>query len=197
MIWLISEIVLPIIVAGILGLAFGIWVANRYFDRKVQARDAQIAQLKLERDNAAANRPASGSQLEVPPVRAPATDKTSRPKPIHLDEASDDGNVDSGKDRKEPTLATAAEDAPVESGVKPAGIAAARNGKADDLRAISGVGPKIEESLHEMGIYHYDQIAGWSEANAAWVDGFLKFTGRVGREKWIEQAQELASNEDG
>ena len=49
MIWLLSEILLPIIVAGIIGLGFGIWVANRYFDRKVQERDAQIAKLKLER----------------------------------------------------------------------------------------------------------------------------------------------------
>ncbi len=47
-----------------------------------------------------------------------------------------------------------------------------------------------------MGVYHYDQIARWSEANASWVDAELKFIGRVAREKWVEQAQELASNDD-
>ena len=185
-----SEILLPIIVAGVVGLAFGIWVANRYFDRKVQVRDAQIARLKLERDNAAANRPASGSQLEVPPVRAPAKDETTRSKPIKLDDGGEKG-------RSEPTLGNPVDAAPAVAGVKPDGLPAAREGKADDLRAISGVGPKIEQALHALGVYHYDQIARWSEANAAWVDDELKFKGRVGREKWVEQAQELASNEDG
>ena len=189
MIWLVSEIVLPIIVAGVLGLAFGIWVANRYFDRKVQARDAQIAALKLERDNAAANRPASGSNLMVPPVRAPAKDETTRHKPIRLE-------ADTGKDRTEPTLAKSTVGETGVAGVKPDGLTAAREAKPDDLQAISGVGPKIEQLLHAMGVYHYDQIARWSEANASWVDAELKFIGRVAREKWVEQAQELASNDD-
>ncbi len=123
MIWLVSEIVLPIIVAGVLGLAFGIWVANRYFDRKVQARDAQIAALKLERDNAAANRPASGSNLMVPPVRAPAKDETTRHKPIRLE-------ADTGKDRTEPTLAKSTVGETGVAGVKPDGLTAAREGKA-------------------------------------------------------------------
>ncbi|MEP4255985.1 MAG: NADH-quinone oxidoreductase subunit E, partial [Nitratireductor sp.] len=62
----------------------------------------------------------------------------------------------------------------------------------DDLRLISGVGPKIEKTLHELGIFTYAQVARWTKAERAWVDGFLKFHGRIEREDWIKQAKALA-----
>ncbi|SFS06694.1 NADH-quinone oxidoreductase subunit E [Yoonia litorea] len=67
-----------------------------------------------------------------------------------------------------------------------------RDGGADDLKKISGVGPKLEGVLNELGFYHYDQIAAWTEEEIAWVDSRLKFKGRIARDGWIEQAQELA-----
>jgi NADH-quinone oxidoreductase subunit E len=69
----------------------------------------------------------------------------------------------------------------------------ARGGKADDLKRIKGVGPKIEGILNELGIYHFDQIAGWTDENKAWVDTRLKFKGRIDREDWIAQAKVLAA----
>lgn len=86
---------------------------------------------------------------------------------------------------------SAAKSAP--GGTKPGGLEAPRDGRADNLRKISGVGPKIEGLLHELGVFHFDQITGWSEENIEWVDGFLKFKGRIGRENWIEQAKVLAA----
>ena len=189
MIWLLSEIVLPIVVAGIVGLCFGAWVANRYYDRKLQERDAQVARLKLERDNAAANRPSDTGQLEVAPVRTPAKDESARREPIKLDSERVSG-------RTEPTLAKRGGKVR-ENGVapeKPGGLAAPLNGKPDNLMAINGIGPKIADQLNEHGIYHYDQIARWTDANAAWVDDVLRFKGRVAREKWVEQAQELVGD---
>jgi NADH-quinone oxidoreductase subunit E len=45
-----------------------------------------------------------------------------------------------------------------------------------------------------MGVYHFDQIAGWSDAEVAWVDDNLEgFKGRVTRDNWVEQARLLAS----
>ena len=32
-------------------------------------------------------------------------------------------------------------------------------GEPDDLKLISGIGPGIEKTLHELGIYHFRQIA--------------------------------------
>jgi predicted flap endonuclease-1-like 5' DNA nuclease len=75
---------------------------------------------------------------------------------------------------------------------KPATLDAPRNGQPDDLKQIKGIGPKIEASLNAMGIYHLDQIAAWTKDNIDWVDGQLAFKGRIRRERWVEQAAELA-----
>ncbi len=82
------------------------------------------------------------------------------------------------------------------AGTKPQGLATPRDGKADDLKRISGVGPKIEGTLNGLGVFHYDQIAAWTPAEVAWVDGHLNFKGRVGREDWIGQAKTLAAGGD-
>ncbi|QDZ09923.1 hypothetical protein [Devosia ginsengisoli] len=74
---------------------------------------------------------------------------------------------------------------------RPATLSEPRNGGADNLKQIKGIGPKIEASLQAMGIFHIDQIAGWSKAEAEWVEGQLAFKGRIRRERWVEQAAEL------
>ena len=63
---------------------------------------------------------------------------------------------------------------------------------ADDLKLISGVGPKLEQTLNEMGIWHYDQVAGLRKKEIAWVDDRLRFKGRIERDDWISQAKILA-----
>lgn len=78
-------------------------------------------------------------------------------------------------------------------GSRPEALSAPRAGGADDLKKIKGVGPKMETMLHELGFYHFDQIAGWSADEVAWVDANLKgFRGRVSRDNWVEQATLLA-----
>ncbi len=79
-------------------------------------------------------------------------------------------------------------------GTRPEALSAARDGKADDLKMIKGVGPKLELMLNELGFYHFDQIAAWSADEVAWVDQNLKgFKGRVSRDNWVEQASTLAA----
>ena len=76
---------------------------------------------------------------------------------------------------------------------KPQGLTAARGGKADDLKEIVGVGPVLEKLLHKLGFYHFDQVAGWTASEIAWVDENLEgFKGRVTRDSWVAQAKELA-----
>ena len=80
-----------------------------------------------------------------------------------------------------------------EAGTRPAALDAARDGGPDDLKMIKGVGPKLESLLHDLGIYHFDQIAGWGPAEVAWMDDNLAgFKGRVSRDDWIDQARVLA-----
>ncbi|MEM7208014.1 MAG: hypothetical protein AAF434_09335 [Pseudomonadota bacterium] len=65
-------------------------------------------------------------------------------------------------------------------------------GICDDLQLISGIGPKLEATLNELGICRFQQIASLTDVNVAWVDSYLRFKGRIGREMWIEQAKVLA-----
>ena len=79
-------------------------------------------------------------------------------------------------------------------GVEPARLGEAREGGPDDLKRIKGIGPKLEEILHRMGIFHYDQIATWNDREVSWIDENLKgFRGRVSRDGWVDQARCLAA----
>ena len=79
-------------------------------------------------------------------------------------------------------------------GTKPATLTAAREGGADDLKRIKGIGPKLEKLCNTMGFFHFDQIAAWTPDEMAWVNANLEgFKGRATRDKWIEQAKLLAS----
>lgn len=74
---------------------------------------------------------------------------------------------------------------------KPMGFAS-RPDDVDDLKRIKGVGAVIEETLNGLGIYQFRQIADWDADNAAWVENFISFPGRIARENWIEQSKTLA-----
>jgi predicted flap endonuclease-1-like 5' DNA nuclease len=79
-------------------------------------------------------------------------------------------------------------------GSKPEALSAPKGGKADNLKEIKGVGPKLETMLNDMGFYHFDQIANWGPEEVAWVDANIKgFKGRVSRDNWVDQAKTLAS----
>lgn len=83
---------------------------------------------------------------------------------------------------------------PAEAHAGPERLSAPRGGKADDLKEIEGIGPAMEKLVNELGFFHFDQIASWSEADVAWVDANLKgFKGRVTRDKWVAQAKIIVS----
>lgn len=77
---------------------------------------------------------------------------------------------------------------------QPKGLTGARGGKADDLKLIKGVGPKLEILCNKLGFYHFDQIAAWTASEISWVDENLEgFKGRVTRDEWVVQARDLAA----
>lgn len=99
--------------------------------------------------------------------------------------------------KKAPAKKAAEPEAATDAGTKPATLDKPRAGGADDLKMIKGVGPKLEEMLHSLGFYHYDQVAAWKDAEVAWVDQNLKgFKGRATRDAWVEQAKLLAAGEE-
>lgn len=61
----------------------------------------------------------------------------------------------------------------------------------DDLKLISGIGPKLEQVLNGMGIWTFGQIAKWAPEEIAYVDDYLQFKGRIERDDWLKQAAAL------
>ena len=71
--------------------------------------------------------------------------------------------------------------------------AAAAGGGADDLTRIKGLGPKLASTLNALGVTRFEQIAGWSDAEIDRIDAQLgRFSGRIRRDDWVEQAGYLA-----
>ena len=78
-------------------------------------------------------------------------------------------------------------------GTRPSAMRREDVDKPDDLRRISGIGPVIEKTLHDLGIFKFNQIAEWDQANKDWVNEYLAFKGRIDRENWVEQAQVIVN----
>ena len=65
----------------------------------------------------------------------------------------------------------------------------------DDLQLIVGVGPGLEKKLRDAGITSYSQIAALTPAEIAKLEAnVVKFTGRITRDDWIGQAQQLMNS---
>ena len=62
----------------------------------------------------------------------------------------------------------------------------------DDLTQIKGIGPTVERLLFEQGIFRFDQIAALGESEIAAIETAIGFSGRIGREAWVEQARALS-----
>jgi predicted flap endonuclease-1-like 5' DNA nuclease len=72
-------------------------------------------------------------------------------------------------------------------------IGTARKEDANDLKLISGIGPFIEERLHTLDIYTYEQISKFTrEDEEAVTEAIEFFPGRIERDDWVGQAKKLA-----
>ena len=69
---------------------------------------------------------------------------------------------------------------------------AVKAARTDDLKAISGIGPKLEQVLNGMGFKRYADIAALSAADTARIEAELGLDGRIARDGWVEQAKTLA-----
>ncbi|WP_205536230.1 NADH:ubiquinone oxidoreductase [Shinella zoogloeoides] len=97
--------------------------------------------------------------------------------------------------KAEPEMKVAREKSatPKTAEAKPARRApAGKAGKADDLKAISGIGPKLEQVLNGMGLKRYADIAALTDADVARIEAELGLGGRIARDGWVEQARTLA-----
>jgi len=72
------------------------------------------------------------------------------------------------------------------------------NGSCDELQRIKGIGPAIQKTLNEIGIFSFQQIADMTEYDIDRVAKRLKgFHSRIYREDWIGQARDLSAQRPG
>lgn len=72
------------------------------------------------------------------------------------------------------------------------GVMAGADDDRDDLKKIKGIGPSIEKTLNDLGVFRFHQIAEMSECEIDRVAQQLKgFRSRIYREDWIGQARDL------
>jgi len=66
----------------------------------------------------------------------------------------------------------------------------------DPVTQLKGLGPKVAARLGELGVSTIDQMAALTESEAQSIDAQLgNFTGRMHRDRWIEQARLLAAGD--
>ncbi|GGD46482.1 NrfD/PsrC family molybdoenzyme membrane anchor subunit [Muriicola marianensis] len=64
--------------------------------------------------------------------------------------------------------------------------------KADDLKKVKGIGPKMEKTLNQIGIYTFAQVSRMTEAEYNMLDELTgAFPGRAQRDDWAGQAKKL------
>ncbi|MEX5564165.1 NADH-quinone oxidoreductase subunit E [Pseudophaeobacter sp. 1A16562] len=155
--------------------------------KRIQGDEVPILTPWVGKDGVVAGRAADGQPPKAPEAAKPAAKQAAEAKPAPKKAPA--------KKAAEPASPEGAAAKSVEESA-PETLSEARGGKADDLKMLKGVGPKLEETLNELGFFHFDQIAKWTEAEIAWVDSRLKFKGRIERDGWIEQSKQLAAGEE-
>jgi NADH-quinone oxidoreductase subunit E len=149
------------------------------------------------RDKGANHKPAPSSvTLNVEPVAVTAAAKaTAERKPEEA--KAQPAKAEAPKADPAPDAKPRAAEGKAGEGKRPEALSAPRAGKADDLKRIKGIGPKLEKLCNSMGFYHFDQVAAWTEEEVSWVDRNLEgFKGRVSRDDWVEQAKLLAEGKE-
>lgn len=200
--YLTFEIGLFLLVAFLLGLFIGWWIfaqkaASRIAHLQQEAvaaqkalEDCQSARRRMERDDTAARTKLNDSNRRITELEAALAAAKEEAQMTHTAVVEDAPAKPQGL----MSAVTAPDEetrAKLESGPfldKPVGV-------PDDLMLIKGVGPKLAATLDSLGVYHFFQIAGWSEDDIAKVDDRLKFKGRIVRDNWVDQATLLAAGD--
>lgn len=197
MIYLVTKIAVLIVLAALLGIWFGRWTISRKFRDVTEefnrmlnlspekpAVDGQVMRALhdiFERLPAPGQKDVLERRLErIETKLASARSSEQVRTPAHAGLSQIESMIPGAKPLAHPPVSNLLIDAAF--------------GPKDSLQKIDGVGPKIELSLNELGVYYFWQIAQWSPADIEQVDANLEsFRGRIERDDWVRQAKRLAS----
>ncbi|MEC7298420.1 MAG: hypothetical protein VXW43_07045, partial [Pseudomonadota bacterium] len=153
-------LVLAVIVAGIVGYALVTFVCNDAAEPEGTSMTPPATTPLTPTPTPMAPSPAAAPVAPVPPapVEVPVEASDAPAKETKAPAAEDTAPVAAPA---EDTTQKAADS----EGTRPEGLEQARDGGADDLTKIKGVGPKLQGMLNEMGYFHFDQIAAWGPSD--------------------------------
>lgn len=195
--FLLAEIWVLLVLAALIGLIAGWLIWGGRADKMPAVNGDEVSRLRaeLKREKARGSTMSSDPLDDIPAMEGGGYKRPASLKPT---EASPEPVRAAPPIKPEPAPASPAIPEPEKASApigKPAGLTSPRDGMPDDLTKISGVGPKMEKICNALGFWHFDQIAGWSAGEISWVDDNLEgFKGRVTRDKWVQQASDLAQN---
>lgn len=164
----IIEAALALLVTFLIGCIIGWILRTKIFRRSAKKPQPVAKPVEIKVAPLPSLKPEKQSDATTPVAKIAAATKPSKSAVVEIATANPPASTDKPSALKEP-----------------------RGGNKDDLKKIKGVGPKLEETLNGLGIFHFDQIAKWSRKEIIWVDDYLSFKGRIDRDGWIAQAKNL------
>ncbi len=190
--FLLGEIWGLLFLAAVLGLLSGWLIWSR---REFDATDAASRELKELRALLAAAELRDAEGVGESPKVAAGVSRPAEASVSAEGHAEPAGRLHNAAGANDP--ATARPGFLAYDDFKPTTLTSPRNGSADDLKRIKGVSDHVETLLHQMGVYHFDQIAGWDKRHVDWFNARLDAAnGCVKRDNWVKQAQMLREGVD-
>lgn len=189
-----GALLLGVVLAALLGTVFTRLVCTGDPAGEVSMSDMGRSSLDKLKVAAGVSRPSAQGASRAKAVPDRTTAARHDAEAARTGEAASGTNADPATGLGSPESALGGGLASDDAGRAPETLNGPRDGKPDNLKEIKGVGPKLEEMLNEMGVYHFDQISAWGAEEVAWVDSRLgRFKGRATRDDWIGQAKILAT----
>ena len=182
MLSILWEIVVPLLVAFVVGWVVMGWLTWRW-------RRAGVSQARWLRVNDELDR----ARSRLREAEARVTDLETS---VLAARASGSGSNGSGSNGT-----STSNGAPTTNGVGSNGAGSEPTGDdpppVDDVKAIRGVGKKMEAKLDELGITSLRQIAAFTDEDIERVSAAIgSFPGRIERDRWVPQAKELVARLD-
>jgi predicted flap endonuclease-1-like 5' DNA nuclease len=164
--------------------------------RRKRLRAEADRQLDRHAEEAGMEAPSAATPDRAPPPLAPApvpapVAPPPAPRPFVAEPVAPVAFAD------EPIAAAAPLDAsPAAEAIDPSPASADADAADGPVTQLKGLGPKVAARLAELGITRIGQIAALDDAGAAALDAQLgAFSGRVTRDRWVEQARFLSAGD--
>ncbi|HLP69964.1 MAG TPA: 5' DNA nuclease [Rhizobium sp.] len=172
------------------GFGFATQMASAFLGSLQGALEAtETLARKIEDEKVRDERPAPPSEPVATSVTRKPAAKVKRAAKVPVAKAPVAKAAPAKSAKTTPVVAASA--APKTAKPKAAKAVSKGRGKADDLKEVSGVGPKLEQVLNGIGVTRFADIAGWSDADVARIDAEIGLGGRIVRDGWVAQAKAL------